>query len=618
MSGALLRSGARWGAALFAALVLAAPLSPPVEAATNAQYDQARQQEERALAEGRDVALLVAVTSFQPGWPPLGYTAHDVVRMARALLSPAGGAFDEVLIVAEQAAVEDAMRTLGVEEGGAEWVRILASRCPVEATAAGIREAFGLLAGEPFGRDGTAVVYISAHGGRIGPRKFLVAADTPKYESDAPVSRADDGRFGIPLDDLQQLFRRVQAPHRLIVKAFCNSELYESHGRKGDQSTYDPWYVAGVDSEISAGPTVYEDPELNDRYTWFFTQAILKQGAWSAAFDLDGDGAVSDIEAHNYVLDRFAQDPVLAAQRPSISHTQVTRNVLLLTPPERSAIRAVVSALSSAEGLLLDVVFQRVGAAPATQVGKGVAKGGGGPPGEPAGEAIEPDDVVGQGLWVQEPGRYRVIVTDKESGRIAYRGPVRVEAGQHLVVERLTTRSEPLALRLGVGATTWGGEALTERVMGVGPSLSVVAARPLRGRERTSWVLDLGLDATLSSGTEPIFDADYRATTTGLSVNLAVRSLWRFRMGDLSLGPLVGYGWYYRAYEQPKRHDLVGVRSYSLLAPYAGGRALLELTPGLRWAWGAGVDAWVYSLELDGDVRPRGVLVPWVSAGVRL
>ena len=239
---------------------------------------------EQALAEAlmpRRVAVLVGVNDYDdPALPGLRYAEADAEALGELLEAPTGGGFDDVIVVPKE-------------------------RTTREGILAALR---GSVVGQR--AEDTYVVYFGGHGTMTleddEPRLFLLPTDaTPGALSTT----------GLDLVALQDWFSGLPAIRKALILDAC----FDGRGRSvvaPELAAEAPRLAAASPrmrlSELSSGEAhlyasspgrpSYEDDTLGRGvYSWFLTQAL----SWARPqADLDGDGAVTVFEAHDWARGR--------------------------------------------------------------------------------------------------------------------------------------------------------------------------------------------------------------------------------------------------------------------------------------------------------------------------
>ena len=309
LSGALLLAG--WG------LLGAAP------AWAGMSDDTATAEELEAAYTPRRVAVLIGIQEYDdPALQGLRYAAKDAADLGEALGAPGLGGFDVVHVVAGRSAT----------------------------TAEAIRHAITVATAD-LQRDDTFVLYASGHGTLTvdpldGSQLYLLPSDS---NLDRPT------QTGIPVSWLEETISELPVRRRVLILDTCHN------GRDGSRSALNastqrtlatmrgeaPAPRAGLsvsENEARLFAAEYhqaalEAPELeNGVYTHFLIEA-LREGRGSA--DLDRDGLVDVVEAHNYAMDRTFRYTG-GAQMPRAEYRITGREKIYLSgdPEQRSGRRA--------------------------------------------------------------------------------------------------------------------------------------------------------------------------------------------------------------------------------------------------------------------------------------
>lgn len=549
------------------------------------------------LAENR-AALLVAVTEQPDGFRVLRWTARDVVSVAATLLEPEAGPFNAVEIVADgvavRAAIEEmvgdpavpAARRAAIERHREEILTAVDSR--FVPTREGIRDALDAFGDEHFppGRQGTAtaMVYLSGHGavalppagqgsGWAGPVRFFVTGDTRAPEVSTTA---------LSVAEINEVLRGIRATRRLLINASCFSAAPGSKGAAGLV------VQSRVESELSAGiGASYEDDNLKlDLYTWHLLDGLTTH---AAAADTNGDGAVSDTEAHQFALIGVMQFNVAMGQGerqdPAIQHRQIGPDEIILAGrrgrPSRG--RVYTSAWASRRFIL-----------EARQKGS--------------------EDVVSAPLEASivdlPKGCYAVRIREA-GGQLAYAGPMCVSETP-LSVERLMDRTERVTLTAGMGTMIPMDRALDDQVTGTALGVRIGVAVPLSRTPPVGWVVGVDGWGLEGWGRQSAFDGEYQTSYLAAAGLASVRRLQRLPMGDLSFG-LTG-GVMVGRHEADAPGLAIGIADFIVVAPLGGVVAHLDVTPGTRWVFGAESDLLLSALSIDTVTVPR----PLVLAGLHI
>ncbi len=507
--------------ALTGALLVCALVAIPAGAAGTGEPPPAV----AAAAEPGRHALLIGVDDFEdPAFDSLQWAEADAREMASGL--EANG-FDSTELITTDGPSSRA----GVY---AELDRFLASRGP----------------------DDTVLVYLSTHGviDSVGGarRRFLVARDT----------RRDDLRAtGV---EVRELLRRVEAaPPRwkVVVLASCFGGAGEGiHSVEGPMPDHrrgrgelPPLFDIGLRATVvlsashDEGPA-WEDPALgHEIYTYYLLEALSNPDA--DEIDLDGDGALSTLEAHGYAAERTI-DHTEGRQLPSVALNSVgERDVLLTGDAPREARRGVfwlladwlqprgeagpqawidgeqVAARSRGHALQLGPHVLRLhwpdGSQPDRKLPFRVGRG----------DDLSVSDVVaraddqwlgleGGAIFVAGPGSLDTTSAD------GHRAPPAVPALRLVFEQRILGRSQPRGLNLGIALAWWPGHTYDDP-LGRLPARYASADVALLGARRSGRLsLGFGPFAELSYLRAADTDASVIGMAPGLRLRLHVR-IWR-------------------------------------------------------------------------------------------
>ncbi len=473
--------------------------------------------------EPRRVAVLVGVDDYDDGaFPRLRFAADDAMAVAEVLHDTMFGGFDELVLL-----------TGRDETGRAD---ILATLDDIAAT---------------LHRNDTFVFYFSGHGtlstddsGRTS--LYLCTRDT---DADRPQSTA------LRVDLLQRFFKnRVHCRRKVMVLDSCHNGEAKSFVDDGTRermarrrSPLDPAILTRVgEAEAHLFAAAFHQPALEDPelghgvYTWFLLQALGERGPLA---DLDGDGVISVIEAHQY-----ARDHTIAhtggAQVPQAMFREVGREEIFLSGGEGALLAAERGLLTSYSRLLADCQIHVDGV---------------------------PRGMLPKALPV-EPGVHHVEVVEPSTGRVVVQRAVRIGPGQALSVDALADERRPeKSASLAAGASLFGvagpyGDSYP--ALSVGPDLS------LRWRFHGP-ARNVRLTVDLSSGHgEGTYVAAYDVPVAAHMVRLGggVQACADVRRASFWIGP---------------RMQLIGV-SIQRLDDEVAAQAALTPAGGLR----AGVDLW--------------------------
>ena len=375
---------------------------------------------------------------------------------------------------------------------------------PAQTTRSAILGALRQLARRANRALDTVIVYISGHGAlaRLPGRPLR--------------------RYVVTSDAQRQQLAGLRARRKAVIFAFCHSGAGKSvmtddlasalWGMKGPfvpPPLEDVSEGTAVLSASAFGETAREDDRLQgDVYTHFLIEGI-RNG------DLDGDGAVTLSEAHDYARTR-TYAATGGAQRPTAIFSLVGADPLVLAGVQRRRPRPVLfSYAASAEGLFVAVDGRVKGALP--------------------------------GSIVVEPGPRRVELRVGEAGAVVYAGEMNVREGERLDVVALIPRvSGPrLSLRTGVlSALDAGGRGT---VAPASLSLGIEASLPLRRlpRFRLALTFDFARGSGDAQGPSGL-RATYSTSALTLGGALLAQAAWgRFRVEG---GPFAGASYLRRGF----------------------------------------------------------------------
>lgn len=455
---------------------------------------------------------------------------------------------------------------------------------PAETTRGAILRALkelGRLANRPLD---TVLVYISSHGALArtpgGPlRRYVVTSDTQKERI---------AQTALPVATLLRTLERLRARRKAVVLAFCHSGAGKSvmtddlasalWGMKGPfvpPPLEDVSEGTAVLSASAFGETAREDDRLQgDVYTHFLIEGI-KSG------DLDGDGAVTLTEAHDYARSRtYALTG--GAQRPTALLSFLGADPFVLAGVRQRRPRPVLfSYAAAAEGLWVAVDGRVKGALP--------------------------------GSVVVEAGPRRVELRDGEAGAVVYAGEMDVREGERLDVVSLIPRipAARLTLRTGVLSALDGGGRAT--LVPASVSFGLEGSLPLRLWPR--WRLALALDYARGSG-DAAGPAELRPSLTAGALSLAAALLAQASFGRWRLegGPALALSWLRRTVSSG---DASGESIDQGVGLVAAGRVGAGVDLGAHLALEAGLELGALLMSLGDTVRITPVIRFFVGLAVR-
>lgn len=327
-----------------------------------------------AVYAPRRVAVLIGIQDYtDPALKGLQFAAKDAADLGAALEAPDVGGFDDVYVVSRRS----------------------------ETTAEAIQHAIQAATAD-LQRDDTFLLYVSGHGTlTVDPRAGSALYLLP---SDGDLDRPE--QTGLPVSWLEETVNTLPARRRVLILDTCHN------GRAGSRSALNAetsQLISTMRGEAPA-PTsalqisenearlfaaeyhqaAYEDPKLqNGVYTHYLIDALT--GARSAA-DLDRDGLIDVVEAHDYAMDK------------TFAHTggaQVPRAEYRITGREKIYLSGDPSTRSGAEQALLSAYDQLLSSA--RLFVDGVPRGGavGAHPVAPGPHRIEVQNAAGETVLKQ-------------------------------------------------------------------------------------------------------------------------------------------------------------------------------------------------------------------------
>jgi CHAT domain-containing protein len=469
---------------------------------------------EKALAPRR-VALLVGVDAFDDSfWPPLRFAAKDATDLGRALESRDIGDFDDLVVLTKR---EETTKARVLEE-----IDRLRTRAPRS--------------------EDTVVVYVSAHGtlslSPEGPKRVLVLTDTKREALE---------RTGLEVNALADRFEHLASRRKVLILATCHSGGGKSlltpeverilSGVKGAIAPLSEVSRASlVLSAADFGQPAREDDRLgNDVYTHYFIEALSK-GA-----DVDGDGAVSATEAHDYAR-RRTYEFTMGLQTPTIQSIIVGTDPVVLAGRPTSTPRPILYGYAP----MLDGFAVLVNGR-----NKGVL------PGNIALEAGTQD-----------------VELRKGDASYSY-DALEVELGDRIPAERILRGDDRrFSLDIGGGVFAILDSNLAGRV--VRPMAGINAT--FRMKEALFSTLDLALDGGYSISSQAIRPVDQAVNQTLSALQLGVGTLYPIDLGRgfvrLAAGPHLSYLLLRRSLNLP---DLNEKQSFGTLMPGVMAGATLRL-----------------------------------------
>ena len=466
----------------------------------------------------RRVAVLIGIQDYDdPALQGLQFAAKDAADLGAVLSEPDAGGFDEVYVVSRRSeTTRDAIQHA------------------IQAATADLQ------------RDDTFVLYVSGHGTLTvdpfdGSALYLLPSDG---DLDRP------SQTGVAVSWLEETVNALPARRRVLILDTCHNGRTGSRSALSTDTSRTLANMRGEPPAPAVGLSVsenearlfaaeyhqaaYEDPKLeNGVYTHFLIDA-LTDGRGAA--DLDRDGLVDVVEAHDYAMDRTFQ------------HTggaQMPRAEFRITGREKIYLSGDPAARSSAEQALLSAYDQIL--ATAKLLVDGVPRG------------------VAVGAHPVEPGIHQIEL-QSASGRTLVRQRVHLSAGTTTPLEDLLLQEAPRWVA-SAGGVVRHGPARDYYHGGFG-ELELMRLQPLGG---PGWLhREVHLRAGGMYGTVP--EDDVVSVFNGeAAVGGSVGLRWR----SLSVGPQAEVALPWRVYT-----DARGERVEGQLTPVPGARVLWQQAVG--------------------------------------
>ncbi len=488
-----------------------------------------------ASYKARRVAVLVGVQDYDDAaLKGLRFPEKDARDLGAVLGSPDVGGFDRVFVIEGHDAT--------TREGLLRSIKV--------ATA-------------DLQRDDTFVLYLSGHGTLAidpveGSELYFLPSDG---RLDAPE------RTGLAVVDIEALVHELPARRRVMILDTCHN------GRAGSRSAVSsptqqllsgfrgepPAPRGGRDvseSEARLYAAQYwqpamEDPTLeNGVYTHFLIDALT---AAEDRADLDEDGLVDVMEAHQYARDR-TMTWTGGLQIPRAEYRIVGREEIFL-----GGARSLRGAAERALIAACDAVLAR-----AKLFVNGTARG------------------ELPGVYAIDPGS-QLVEIQAADGRTLMKQRVNVTAGETLAVEELLRKQASTLSVLGGVSANGGAPGLAP----VGVSLAGVWANPVR--ISGPWRTEAHLTADLAHGLAPIEQIEQSSGALALGVGV---------------GPAFGPGWAAVTLDARDtwRSSVYGAQAELGVAAGIALGADLLLSQRLRLAIRA--DGWTGYEEWDGEPSP--------------
>ena len=352
----------------------------------------------------RRVALVIGVDRYDDDtFPTLRYAASDAHEIGELLEEPMWGGFDDVVVLT-----------------GREHTSRVAILAAVDEIVSTLQ------------RNDTFLLYFSGH----GTLSTDDSGQTSLYicPRDTVAERPESS--GLRVDTLQRIFKsRVKARRKVLIldschngeaKSFLDEQTRERMNQR--RSPMDPLILTRMgEAEAHLFAAAFHQPALEDPdlehgvYTYFLLQA---QGRRSGDSDLNRDGVVTVVEAHQYARDHTISHTG-GAQVPQAMFKEVGRQDIYLSGGEDAFLAAERGLLTSYSRLLANCHISVDGV---------------------------PRGMLPRALPV-DPGMHRIEVVEPNTGRVLVQRSVRVRAGQSLSVDALADERRPE----GRGSLALGG-----------------------------------------------------------------------------------------------------------------------------------------------------------------
>ncbi len=278
----------------------------------------------------RRVAMVVGIDTYtDPALGNLKFAAKDTRDLSDVLVDPSLGGFDVVSQVAGTVTRESFWSSFDAATGYLQ-------------------------------RDDTFLLYIAGHGtlDLSGEGTLLYVLPSDGWLADAAAS-------GIALTDIEAAIERLPSRRRVLVMDTCHSGGGRSvlspatkdkmQGLRGPLPSPAALEVSRWDVRLFAAhlnqPAV-EDPGLqNGVYTHYLIQAL------GGAGDIDGDGLIDVLEAHDFARDRTLEFTG-GLQVPWVEATMVGRDAIFLSGDPSSRKRAEWAIIEGLEALPRNAVLK--------------------------------------------------------------------------------------------------------------------------------------------------------------------------------------------------------------------------------------------------------------------
>ena len=225
------------------------------------------------------VALLVGVSEYQPGLPPLPSVIEDVGAMERVLHHPKIGGFDEVKV----------LRDPNTQDLRLAIYNLFAERSPEDLV----------------------LFYFSGHGVKDQNRNlFLATPETIKSQKGLVVTPT-----AVAASYLQTQINDSRSEHEVIILDCCYSGAIAKGLTAKDEGEVDIIAeLGGKGRAILTSSTAVQSSFQQEGALSIYTQYLV-EGMETGAADFDNDGRISTDELHQYASNKVQQaSPAMTPQ----------------------------------------------------------------------------------------------------------------------------------------------------------------------------------------------------------------------------------------------------------------------------------------------------------------
>lgn len=343
--------------------------------------------------QSRRIAVVVGVDEYDnDAFPELRFATKDAEAFGELLADPMWSGFDDVVVL-----------TLPEETTRVAILSVL--------------DDFKL----SLHRNDTFLFYFSGHGTLVTDD----SGDASLYLCPRDADPAQPRHTGLAVNTLQRIFKSFPCRRKVLVLDSCHNGQAKSFVADEDRerlsrqrSALDPRVSTRVgEAEAHLFAAAFHQPALEDPdlghgvYTYYLLESL---GERSLDADLDGDGVVSVVEAHEYARDNTIRHTG-GRQVPQAIFKEVGREDIFLSGTSEALLAAEHGLLTSYSKLLADCRISVDGT---------------------------PRGILPRALPV-EPGMHRVEVVEPQSGRVLVQRMVQITAGHTLSVDVLADERRP-------------------------------------------------------------------------------------------------------------------------------------------------------------------------------